>query len=1100
MRHTVHIFLGDEMDSVGESISNHLSLYGSTDTSNYAHVICWKEDNGIHSVREIGSVKTKQTFSTNEEGKNYFEQLHIKTVNIAATPTTAQLYICIYVQLYQNEHKDVLCQIIDWINDSGKQYLTDIYGLSYELAPLFCSSEVKRNNLISQNELLKSTNKDFLRDIVGIEKDDDTKINKVLLLTNTNTKGIGLNLDKTTMIRVLGEYALLTTEQFSDLFPLSDFSRPDVTAFGISALWFNKSFFTEYLLTHSYLHILKREGIGQHKMDNPLDLLVNAKNYINANNSLLTSFYINEIIPKATKDAEHSKLKQDICNEFKKELDTFKETFLSVINDNHLTLPEKRAMLALFLRDDDELFDDNVLLEELPTIDDCYSESLQLYIDADNAMKHDSGETQLSGPRNNIGNIYLPLEELKRRKANVRKSESFIRNGEKRLEQIKESVRIAEDCKRRLTKQGFTFGETTYQLVHDIVEIPLEKTYEPTGTKLTSVDLRKGFSPIRDQKHLGSCTAFSTSSVYEYILNKVDADSFHYLSPRFLYYNVCKKNIDGTPIDAGSNFHTVFNSLGNDGICEEKFCKYEENFNNPPSDEAKNDALTRLVTEAKNVEVCHEALTSALADGFPIVISLKVFDSFSKGHKGFVFRPKESELNSSDYGYHAMVLCGYSEKEKIYIARNSWSTSFGDNGYCYIPFSYIEDKSLCRQACIITGVSTNDIDSATTGQEENLFDLGSKDIEYSIVRVLIDEEKVNLEKLKKEYNDLNGEYIKLITELCNQGKRDIIRNHAMSKIQSSSSTKKEEKEQEYEIKTKEIDRFGSEKYFIPLILLLAAVGVYFATQLIPITATIAVIAIIVLIWMCSAKRTVRIKVPMTKIAETRKEERDVNMAAHLKFLTAGMAISTFKDLRDELERKHRYLTNFILNFEGWKKEEEFRLNDLDEDVKHPFITIISKDNFGYVFNVIKDSFVNDVWMYKEFTEYKTDENTISEYKFKIKNKLRTRIINSYHEFSMYKYLTGTTKFQYLLPVEKEITRWLNSIEAESTPFVQVNDGSTKSDRSLLFIKTENGKEESIWQKTVEGHYASLPTNCFGGSPFKLSYVQIQGMKLGQIVT
>ena len=62
----------------------------------------------------------------------------------------------------------------------------------------------------------------------------------------------------------------------------------------------------------------------------------------------------------------------------------------------------------------------------------------------------------------------------------------------------------------------------------------------------------------------------------------------------------------------------------------ENLCPYDDDSKRPPTEEATKDALTRLVTKALNVDVTHDALTSALTEGYPIGISLKVFDSFAK--------------------------------------------------------------------------------------------------------------------------------------------------------------------------------------------------------------------------------------------------------------------------------------------------------------------------------------------------------------------------------------------------------------------------------------------------------------------------------------
>ena len=133
-----------------------------------------------------------------------------------------------------------------------------------------------------------------------------------------------------------------------------------------------------------------------------------------------------------------------------------------------------------------------------------------------------------------------------------------------------------------------------------------------------------------------------------------------------------------------------------------------------------------------------------------------------------------------------MVICGFSEKQKVYVVRNSWGDSWGDDGYCYIPFSYVEDPELCRQACIIAGVSCSQFGSQEISKDVE-FDWDSKDVEYAALRILIEEEKVGLKKLEKSYSSLQEQYIKLLTELTHTGKRDQIREHATNKYVSSNT-------------------------------------------------------------------------------------------------------------------------------------------------------------------------------------------------------------------------------------------------------------------------------------------------------------------------
>ena len=36
-----------------------------------------------------------------------------------------------------------------------------------------------------------------------------------------------------------------------------------------------------------------------------------------------------------------------------------------------------------------------------------------------------------------------------------------------------------------------------------------------------------------------------------------------------------------------------------------------------------------------------------------------------------------------------MLCVGYSDPDRVFIVRNSWGRSWGDRGYCYIPYDYL---------------------------------------------------------------------------------------------------------------------------------------------------------------------------------------------------------------------------------------------------------------------------------------------------------------------------------------------------------------------------------------------------------------------------
>ncbi len=1065
MQHSLHLYLGDELSPIAEAVNRHLNQHCDREGREFSHVAIWLKDGSNSVVRQIDSGDSKTVLSSQTEGKAYFKQKHNKIV--VAHPggeVCPYLYLCIYVLLYDKTAIGELQKIMEWVHASGKPYVIDVYGASEDLAFIFCTTESERHDLVFKNEEMKLQAVSTCKQLVLWK--DDNKLRHFLLIQNSNVIGLGLDLDKNTLIRIFGEYARLSTTNFSDIFPIADIDRPDVMALGISAYWFSQKFFQEFIFKNCLVRLFEREHVDQHSMDSPNSLLKHLQDYIDKHHSILS----NAVATIATKD------KASALSEFDLLVNEATNDFLQVIERTDLSLPEKRAMLAMFIGDDDELLDDSVLLKDLPTIDDCMAEAINLFIDENNEMIKEGTGGVLSAPKKGE-EIYLPLEDLRKKRTIIRQSQSFIRQKEERLREIEKSAKIVEESHKRLTEQGFVYGDTTFKLIHDVVEKPLEYTYTPNVVSANAVDLRKGFSVIRNQGKLGACTSFSMVSIFEYILNLCNPTKNHCLSPRFLYYNVCGKNDDGSIIDKGSSFYDNIKALGKLGICEENLCPYDDKFNTPPSDEAKEEALSRLVTKAENVNILHRDLTAALTEGYPIGISLKVYDSFGKNQKGFIFRPTEKELKSTDFGYHAMVICGYSEKEKVYIVRNSWGEAFGDKGYCYIPFSYIEDKNLCRQACIVTGVNCGDFKSITTDVPK--FNIENKDVEYAVLLILIDEEKQQLKQYRADYNECYRDYMTLLGELTNKGKRDTIMNHALGKIQPKMTTQQV-------VETKQVST--NKNLFVVICLVITALCFLLLPKESQLAGTLVPLIISALLWW---------KYPSTKaVNETKTIEVPVvpkdAISIELKFLYAGHLIDNFNKVRNSLFDKHKYLQSYILNLETWLNEERSSLNGMDEHIRKPFYSLFSNNQADRFLSLHSISYLDDLWLCKRFADYDITDNAIINFKNRLYNDLKEKTSSISRGFSMYDYITNKEKYNYLS--NEETDRIFTTIENMSVPFAQGNLQPRTKQILLCFV---GSAKQDIWQGLIDTKYTSLPALASDTSTQKITFIQIQKYKLNE---
>jgi C1A family cysteine protease len=207
-----------------------------------------------------------------------------------------------------------------------------------------------------------------------------------------------------------------------------------------------------------------------------------------------------------------------------------------------------------------------------------------------------------------------------------------------------------------------------------------------------SVDLRAGCSPVADQGQLGSCTGHAIAGALEY--NWLRNHSAPRAASRlFIYYQ--ERVIEHTvPLDAGAMIRDGIKACAKVGVCSEKNWPYRpERFAKKPGVRAYADAAQHRVKLYRRVSGLLD-FKIALALNHPVVFGFSVYESFESDHvatTGVMSLPLDTEQM---LGGHAVCAVGYDDTMQRAIVRNSWGPDWGDKGYFYMPYGYIEDRSL----------------------------------------------------------------------------------------------------------------------------------------------------------------------------------------------------------------------------------------------------------------------------------------------------------------------------------------------------------------------------------------------------------------------
>ncbi|CAF0979134.1 unnamed protein product [Rotaria sordida] len=228
------------------------------------------------------------------------------------------------------------------------------------------------------------------------------------------------------------------------------------------------------------------------------------------------------------------------------------------------------------------------------------------------------------------------------------------------------------------------------------------------------VDLRPYMTPVEDQSKTGSCAANCLAGAYEYLTKKANGRDTD-ISRLFIYYNARVKDQKAEKvIDSGCTMTSAIEALEEFGTCLESIWPYDiSRVNTRPTNQAYREARNHKITEAFRLNVNLSEMKSCLAQGFPFAFGLRLYASFDKAATtGVVPIPKVGESRRKTDASHALLAVGYSDQSKAFIVRNSWGAHWGDNGYCFMPYEYVTNPSLCFDVWTIHKLATDDFGRA----------------------------------------------------------------------------------------------------------------------------------------------------------------------------------------------------------------------------------------------------------------------------------------------------------------------------------------------------------------------------------------------------
>lgn len=204
------------------------------------------------------------------------------------------------------------------------------------------------------------------------------------------------------------------------------------------------------------------------------------------------------------------------------------------------------------------------------------------------------------------------------------------------------------------------------------------------------VDLRANCSPIHDQGPIGSCVGQGIVGALEYLQIR-NGLVYVALSELFPYYNsrLMTKNQNE---DSGTFIRLAMGTLSSIGTCSAAKWPYDVNaVFTRPSWGAYREAYANKIDAYYAIKSTgltrRNEIKLALLQQHVVVFGMTVDNAFCNYKGGIMPLPKEPRPGR---GGHCEVIVGFDDGIQCWIVRNSWGVMWGEAGYAYVPYKYLD--------------------------------------------------------------------------------------------------------------------------------------------------------------------------------------------------------------------------------------------------------------------------------------------------------------------------------------------------------------------------------------------------------------------------
>lgn len=193
---------------------------------------------------------------------------------------------------------------------------------------------------------------------------------------------------------------------------------------------------------------------------------------------------------------------------------------------------------------------------------------------------------------------------------------------------------------------------------------------------------------IRDSGSEGSVVGQALATALEFQIEKALHEPTP-ISARYIYYAARMAGGIDVNTDSGAQIKDGIEALKSEGAVKASVWPYQPGkFAEKPPPDLK-DAKRFRISDAKQLNGLID-VKLALVNIGPVVLGIPVYErmlSVETSKSGIIPLPSKNE---KIIGGHAIVIVGYDDAKKLVKFANSWGKSWGDQGFGYLPYDYVE--------------------------------------------------------------------------------------------------------------------------------------------------------------------------------------------------------------------------------------------------------------------------------------------------------------------------------------------------------------------------------------------------------------------------